>query len=507
VLAPYVNDDTFAAAYINAGSLKVSDASSAFEKFLPMLGDGAQPAMLGMMMADGVVQRFQAAGGEAIYVVAGLSDLPGNGPLGIATTRPGQDPAKVEQLFRALLLELGSMAGMPPGTPNAPEIVVVRRGDLVLIGLKPTVARYSSLKPSPRPELVDPLTKLSSDGAVIAGVFCPGSDFRRVVRELWPQLPGVLAPMRGELADRWISLEFAANAPPDPRPRLALQAKDAEAAELFAKLWQDLPTAVTEFGGNEASRNDAKRYAQQLVDTLPAKVEGPRVTMDLSIGDTQAAKLQAMFAEATGQTMESSRRRQRMNNFKQLALAMHLYADQQKHLPPAAISGQDGKPLLGWRVAVLPFLDQLELYKQFHLDEPWDSPHNKKLIEKMPEVFADPDPKVRRAVGAGRTTCQVPTGPETVFHNSEGTKFSDITDGTSVTLMLVDAAPTNAIEWTKPADWEVDFTQPLKGLKDVGREYFVAARCDGSAHVVPMDIAPETLKALITRAGGELIDE
>jgi hypothetical protein len=75
-----------------------------------------------------------------------------------------------------------------------------------------------------------------------------------------------------------------------------------------------------------------------------------------------------------------------------------------------------------------------------------------------------------------------------------------------MTLMIVDVAPTGAVEWTKPADWEVDFTQPLKGLQDPGREYFVAARCDGSAHVVPMNIDEKTLKALITRAGREVIE-
>ena len=411
MLAPYVNDDTFAAAYVNAGSLKVSDASSALERFLPMLGDGAQPAMLGMMMADGVVQRFQTAGGEAIYVVAGLSDLPGNGPLGIATTRPSQDPAKVEQLIRALLLELGSMAGMPPGTPDTPKIDVVRRGDLVVIGLKPTVVRYSSLKPSPRPELVEPLRKLSSDGAVIAGVFCPGSDFRRVVRELWPQLPGVLAPMRGELADRWISLEFAVNAPPDPRPRLALQAKDAESAELFAKLWQELPIAVTELGGNEASREEAKRYAQLLVDTLRANVEVSRVMLDLTKSDDQFAK---MLIEAANQTMESSRRNKRMNNFKNIVLSLLNYESAKKHIV-AAIRDKNGKPLLSWRVAVLPYMDHIELYRQFHLDEPWDSPHNKTLIDKMPDVFADPEPRIKKSAGTGKTTFQLPVGPRTIF--------------------------------------------------------------------------------------------
>jgi hypothetical protein len=390
-------------------------------------------------------------------------------------------------------------------------VEILRKGDVVLVAQKQTVARYSSLKPSPRPDLLQSLNraietpdKPQSNGAVIAVAFCPGPDFRRVVRELWPQLPGVLAPMHGELADRWISLELAVSAPPNPRPRLALQAKDPEAAELFAKLWRDLPTAVTEFGGNEASRKQAQKYAQLLVDTLPPKVDGSRATFDLSVGEEQAAKLSAMFAEAAEKSMEASYRNQKVNQFKVLALAMHNFHDKYKHFPPSAIRDKDGKSLLSWRVAILPYIDQQQLYGQFHLDEPWDSPHNRTLITKIPSEYADPNPRRRREIGDGKTTYQLPVSPETAFGKNDGVKINEITDGTSQTVMNVDVAALNAVEWTRPADWEVDLDQPLRGLEEPNRPYFVVTRCDGSAHVVPMTIGKKTLRALLTRAGGEV---
>jgi RNA polymerase sigma factor (sigma-70 family) len=83
-------------------------------------------------------------------------------------------------------------------------------------------------------------------------------------------------------------------------------------------------------------------------------------------------------------------------NLKKLALAMHNYSDVYGHMPPPALTDKDGKALLSWRVELLPFLDQNELYQQFHREEPWDSPHNKKLLSKMPTVFAPPGVKTRQ---------------------------------------------------------------------------------------------------------------
>ena len=108
-------------------------------------------------------------------------------------------------------------------------------------------------------------------------------------------------------------------------------------------------------------------------------------------GDPGAAG--ATLLEAVQKVREAASRAQSQNNLKQFALAMHNYHSTYNHLPPAASFDKNGKPMLSWRVMILPFIEQDALYKQFRLEEPWDSEHNKKLLAKMPEVFASPDEK------------------------------------------------------------------------------------------------------------------
>ena len=79
-----------------------------------------------------------------------------------------------------------------------------------------------------------------------------------------------------------------------------------------------------------------------------------------------------------------------INNLKQIGLALHNYHTKHDTFPPAYSRGKDGKPLLSWRVLVLPFLGEQALYDQFHLDEAWDSPHNRTLISKMPAAYSVP---------------------------------------------------------------------------------------------------------------------
>ena len=92
-----------------------------------------------------------------------------------------------------------------------------------------------------------------------------------------------------------------------------------------------------------------------------------------------------------------------------------------------------GSRFLSWRVALLPYLDmaagriQHPLYDKFHLDEPWDSPHNKTLLGEIPAVYA---PVVRKGEPKGSTYYQVFFGPGALFEGSEGQKFDDVWDGT-----------------------------------------------------------------------------
>ena len=95
------------------------------------------------------------------------------------------------------------------------------------------------------------------------------------------------------------------------------------------------------------------------------------------------AVLIALLLPAVQAAREAARRSQCVNNLKQIGLAMHNYHAQQNKFPGAAITNKQGKPLLSWRVAILPLLDQQGLYEKFKLDEPWDSPHNRALLTSI----------------------------------------------------------------------------------------------------------------------------
>ena len=110
---------------------------------------------------------------------------------------------------------------------------------------------------------------------------------------------------------------------------------------------------------------------------------------------------------------------------------------------------------------ILPFIEQDALYKQFHLDEPWDSEHNKQLIAKMPPEYKSPNSKVS---GEGKTNYLTVRGPQSVFPGKKALSFQDIPDGTSNTIMTVEVTDDRAVIWTKPDDFEYDPQDPLKGL-------------------------------------------
>jgi hypothetical protein len=193
-----------------------------------------------------------------------------------------------------------------------------------------------------------------------------------------------------------------------------------------------------------------------------------------------------------------------VNSLKQIGLAMHNYHDSYAHFPTAAGRDKAGKPLLSWRVHLLPYLEQDALYREFKLDEPWDSDHNKKLIARMPKVYQGRNPKLTEA---GKTPFLVPVGPGTLFgDDKKPLRFADITDGTSNTILAVEADDERAVVWTKPDDFTVDPKDPRKGLARPGQDGFLALMADGSPHYFLATIDPRTLTALFTPAGGEVVD-
>ena len=184
---------------------------------------------------------------------------------------------------------------------------------------------------------------------------------------------------------------------------------------------------------------------------------------------------------------------------RQLGTAFHDYESVHRVFPAAALLGKDGKPLLSWRVAILPHLNEAELYRQFKLNEPWDSEHNQKLLPRMPKVYAPqrgPAPKQPHS-----SYYQVFTGPSAPFNLGSrlGPRITDFTDGTAQTFLIVEAS--EAVPWTKPADLVYDAKKPLPKLGFGERVYLVLA--DGSSHFIKKTVPEAIFRAAITPNGNE----
>ena len=174
---------------------------------------------------------------------------------------------------------------------------------------------------------------------------------------------------------------------------------------------------------------------------------------------------------------------QTQQNLKQIGLALHHLHDATQAFP-AGIYDKSGKALgLSWRVAILPYLEQGNLFKQFKLDEPWDSEHNKKLIPMMPKVYNTPG-----NAAAGMTYYRGFTGKDMLFTPptrpgqpgmvAMGRRIAELSDGTSNTAMVVEAA--ESVPWTKPDTLDVDPKNPTAAVGGVFETVFYALRCDGS---------------------------
>jgi len=193
------------------------------------------------------------------------------------------------------------------------------------------------------------------------------------------------------------------------------------------------------------------------------------------------------------------------NNLRSIVLAAMNYEAAKTSLPPHAIYSADGKPLLSWRVALLPYLgpEEQELYKQFHLDEPWDSEHNRKLVARIPILYVIPKVGLP-PVYAGKTNYLAVVGPECAFDGTaKGRKFEDIADGTAHTIAFVEANVDQAVEWTKPDDWKFDRNAPTSGLGTVWTGHWNAAFMDGSQQQISNNTPADTAGIFFTRAGGE----
>jgi len=199
---------------------------------------------------------------------------------------------------------------------------------------------------------------------------------------------------------------------------------------------------------------------------------------------------------------EAAAKKKSAENLKQLALALHNYHDAMGHFPPPTIYDQKGKPLYSWRVAILPFIEEDNLYRDIDSTrEPWDSEKNKKQLERIPKLFA---PVTGKGKEEGLTHYQYLVGGGAIFEDKKKIRMTDITDGTRNTIMIVEAE--EAVPWMKPADLTYDPKKELPKFGGLFKDGFHAAFADGFVRFIPKDVNKDKMRAAITRAGGEVLD-
>jgi prepilin-type processing-associated H-X9-DG protein len=224
--------------------------------------------------------------------------------------------------------------------------------------------------------------------------------------------------------------------------------------------------------------------------------------------------LVALLLPAVESAREAARRMSCSNNLKQIALAMHNYAQANNNcFPPAYIADKNGKPMHSWRVLILPYLEMEPLYKQYRFDEPWDGPHNRELAAQMPAGYRCPT----HGDTGSETSYAMIVGPHAISDGPTPRKISEVTDGLSNTIMVAEAVGAH-INRLEPRDLNTEkMTYRLNAFNsnseriasEISSDHIGVVNVlfgDGHAEAVSNDIEPKRLKALTTIDGGESVD-
>ncbi|MCA9237242.1 MAG: DUF1559 domain-containing protein [Planctomycetales bacterium] len=234
-----------------------------------------------------------------------------------------------------------------------------------------------------------------------------------------------------------------------------------------------------------ASPRDAKP-----VDDQDAQAEQQSPSSASAVSDTRQPPAAPLSAPERAQIAA--------DNIEQIAAALDSYLENRNKYPGYALTDGAGTPLLSWRVALLPYLGHKKLYGRFKLDEPWNSPTNRKLLKLIPAAYQSPERFDEN------TNFLAPIGGATALGTLRGVNPRRMEDGPQHTVFVVEVDDEHAVPWTKPDDFQYDPRQDLNQFMGALRGgHFLAAWGGGMAGAVPLSAPRESLLAMFTIDGGE----
>jgi len=214
----------------------------------------------------------------------------------------------------------------------------------------------------------------------------------------------------------------------------------------------------------------------------------------------------ALLAAVTFPKLQGQRRAAELfrcrQNLEKLGIGMRSYHKAHGSFPSVAHYDAQGRPLLSWRVLLLPHLGEQALFDEFHMEESWDSPHNRTLVNRMPEIFRCP---FDRDVLPTMSSYVAVSGAQTMFPSRQSIRREDISDDLSLTVMLIEIGG-SSIPWTKPEDLSFDVAVNVKDIpaaRAYGARHVLLA--DGSVTTIVNAVKPSVWQALLTINDGESI--
>lgn len=364
----------------------------------------------------------------------------------------------------AVLKLIDAKVWKPGKDVNPPYFSWFVRKGVLAVGMGRAEERWAQRKPSPRPDLLAALAKASD--AVAAMAFAPSKDQARVFLEMMPRLP---LEIGGQPTRMLLDGCGAATLSLDQgKPALRLNVTSAS-PEAAVELEKWLKERYAQLLAIPEARKELPFLAGAEGVLLP-KAIGSGLTLELDAGE---AKLGELARTIRNRLLASRGAMLAGSQMRNILIAMHNYHADFGKLPED-YRDKNGKPLLSWRVALLPYLEQDHLWKGFRTDEPWDSPHNKKLLERMPSVYRRPEAdaplfapaKAAPGSHAWNTPYLAPALPGSAFAEAKPLTLGKLTqgDGTSNTVALVEVNDEQAATWTKPEDWKPTETAGAKEL-------------------------------------------
>jgi hypothetical protein len=472
---------------------------------------------------------FAAAGQKELGVdpadiaqVLVVAEVSNGGPPSAGAVVRFAKPYQLSGLLPTLASELtpDTLDGKPylkAASPMEPSMFMPDERTL-LIGMDPMLQKMAANAKQPAPGPLSKLlssTRTTSDLTAVA-VVEPVREMLGAMMMMAP-LPPPLADVK-QLPELLKAAKIELTVAGAPRGSIVLLAPDeAKGAQLETVLNQAIDFGQQmaqqqmsqQMGDSEDPVEQAMAQYMVRLNQYVFKMLRPErngAVLSISQGGDQSMQmattgvLLGLLMPAVQSGRSAARRMQSSNNLKQIGLAMHNHHEVYEKFPAKAITDDSGKPLLSWRVKLLPFVEGAALYEQFKLDEPWDSPHNKQLLAQMPPVYMRPNSKA----GPGMTTYLAPVGNGTMWKaDNDATTIAQMRDGTSNTIMVIEVDDEASVPWTKPDDWEFDPNDPMRGLGHSQQGGFQVTFGDGSVRMISNAIDLSTLKALFTMAGGE----